>query len=249
MEKLMGNKRGGKRTNKVELGKLITTQLKVLNSSPEKFIKIPRLFFSSTLPQEDGGIGWILNFKGHNRLVFRKVEAKLIPTVLLEVEINNSDNDVGHGITFVDENLDLVQNGTNFGVFGFSEPDYQDANWANGNNESQVPFFFIDNAQINSMYPDGDHYFLSPETVTYTYSALSNPLSTYDLIKIECEKVQVAQQNIGPLTSSGWIDIPELPILQARAIQTKVIFALPCPPEWNPALKILTQVKNSGLCA
>lgn len=201
------------------------------------FIKIPREFFEVELA--DPGPGWILNFEDDQKLIFRKVENKIVPDVRKEVAINSNS----FGITYVDQFLNDIDSGTISSVFGFDNPDYDNSNWISEDDKSKVPFFYIDKEMLYTMYADGNFYFLSPEIFTYTSSAIaaqidfsllpiiagSNNELVYDLIKIECVKIVTTQSTNGTQPNLPNVSIGNHPV------ETKVIFALPCPPEWNPA--------------
>ena len=96
------------------------------------------------------------------------------------------------------------------------------------------------------MFSDGDHLFLSPEVLSITNSALTGPVvpnfegispfihnnTVYDLIKIEC----LAETSVQTITSSS--NSPGIQFSlnsNVNPVESKFMFALPCPPEWNPA--------------
>jgi hypothetical protein len=205
-------------------------QVKKLRSIPfpsapvaaNKFLRINRSFFTNLGTTEPG---WILNFD-NDGIVLRKLEAASVPTIVAALNLSNSLMNIMEisGNTLIDDPTGVMSD-----VFNFTSPDYQDDNWSSMQDKSKVPFFYIDNALINSMDPDCNIFLLSPEVLPYTSSAIGVPPGDYDLIKIEARSFGNPQQTIG-----------------SHPVQAKVIFALPCPPEWNPAFINLPQPVGGG---
>lgn len=238
-EKDLEEKKGKKKKEnfKPKFKDIVKKSMAAQPNGTAMFIKIPVDFFRTTLVNLHDGPGWILNFND-DELVFKKVEIANVPSDLIKINPNDYDPNnpnLNHGISYVDVNLQHSNNTHEISdVFSFYGANFQDSNWDTMPNKADVPFFYIDKGSINSMYPDGNFYFLSPEIFTISNSALNSAPDIYDLIKIECVHIPTTPDLVQADDPDSITEIYGSDI-KAHPVQAKVIFALPCPPEWNPA--------------